>query len=115
MIGGSNGIIYGEKPDTDSGEDAMIYIQGVRQGAKPLKVEDVYATGTVETPKDGFIPLSSIYSTDGHPANLSEAYDGVERVGKSTRRLKMDPLYVYVRSEEHKDGDYLTGIYITSK
>ena len=114
LVGGSDDVYYDRKPET-YGKDSMIYIQGVKKGATPLKVDDIYASGKVEMPTEGFLPLSSIYSTDGLPANLSDGFNGTERVGKSTRTLKMNPLYVYVRGEEHKDGDYVTGIYISSK
>ena len=115
IIGENDGYYYHEKSETKSGNDGSIYIQGVKPGATPLKVEDVYASGKDEMPKEGFLPLSGIYSTDGRPVNLAQAFDGNTKVGTSTVRLKMDPMYVYVRGEEHKEGNYVTGIYISSK
>lgn len=97
--------------------DSRLYTAGIYQGGTPMLVSDIYASSFNAAP-DGFIPVRARLSSDSGAVDLAKGFKQTlkdPRPGSTPREVFLNPLYLFVRGETYKEGNYVTDICLASK
>ena len=109
--------IRGKSVNVNStGNDARLYVAGVRMDAKPMTPSDIIASENRDTIPEGFKPVNSFLVNSGKAANVSAGFNYKKRYStKRTVTVTMSPMYMFIRGTAYQEGRYLSSIQIVSK
>ena len=109
--------IRGKKVDARStGNDARLYVAGVRLNATPMTPSDIVVSDDANNVPEGFKPVNAFLSNSTKAVDISSAFN-YKRQYSTKRKITfvMSPIYVFVRGTEYKEGGALTSVYLVSK